>query len=80
MDVAINKHIVYTYTAETWTPFSVEPSKNCAVWPLLNDPEFRSKLSSGNENWQGEEIEVAIRFRSESNPQQGFCLSHLYYA
>lgn len=74
MDYAINGEIK-TMNREEWLSHIGEPSKNCAVWPLLNDNEMAKR-----ENWQGEELEVAIRFRSKEKPRAGFCISHVYYA
>lgn len=68
MDIAINGKITRTMDKKEWLGYTVEHSKNCAVWPLMTDPTVH-----GN-------VEVAIRFRSEEKPQQGFCLSHIYYA
>uniref|UniRef100_A0A6T7GFJ6 Uncharacterized protein n=1 Tax=Attheya septentrionalis TaxID=420275 RepID=A0A6T7GFJ6_9STRA len=71
MDVAINGKIIKTWEREEWMKSAVETSKNCALWPLLDD-----------ESWdQGDEpVELAIRFRIDSNPHQGYCISHIYYA
>jgi hypothetical protein len=74
MDYAINGEIK-TMNREEWLLHIGEASKNCAVWPLLNDDEMAKR-----ENWQGEELEVAIRFRSKEKPRAGFCISHVYYA
>jgi hypothetical protein len=74
MDYAVNG-VIKTMYREEWMSHITEHSKNCAVWPLVNDLEMAKR-----ENWEGEELEVAIRFRSESNPRAGFCVSHIYYA
>jgi hypothetical protein len=74
MDYAVNG-VIKTMEREEWLSHATEPSKNCAVWPLLNDIEMARK-----ENWDGEDLEIAIRFRSEINPRAGFCISHIYFA
>ena len=74
MDYAIIGQIK-TMNRSEWVPHTAEYSKNCAVWPLLNDDEMAKR-----ENWDGEEMEVAIRFRSKENPHYGVCISHVYFA
>ena len=74
MDYAINGAIK-TMKREEWMSHAGEPAKNCAVWPLLNDEEMAKR-----EDWEGEEVEVAIRVRSESKPRTAVCISHVYYA
>jgi hypothetical protein len=75
MDIAINGKLTKTMDQAEWLSFIAEPSKNCAVWPLLNDEEMAKR-----ENFEGEDMEFAIRFRSKIDPNMGFCISHAYYA
>ena len=74
MDIAINGVITKTMKREEWIEYTKEPGKNVAVWPLLDD------ISMSEKDWDGESVEVAIRFRSELIPQTPFCVSHIYYA
>jgi hypothetical protein len=74
MDISINGNIS-TMKREERVTHTAEHSKNCAVWPLLNDEAMAKR-----ENWEGEDVEVAIRFRSKINPRAGFCVSHVYFA
>lgn len=74
MDYAING-VIKTMEREEWVSHVGELEKNCAVWPLLYDESMAEK-----ENVEGESVDVAIRFRSESSPQQSYCISHVYYA
>jgi hypothetical protein len=75
MDIAINGKITKTMDRAEWISFIGEASKNCAVWPLLNNEEMAKR-----ENFEGEDMEFAIRFRSKIDPHMGFCISHAYYA
>jgi hypothetical protein len=75
MDISINGKIS-TMQREEWLPHAIEHSKNCAVWPLLND----EAMAKREDDWEGEDIEVAIRFRSEINPRAGYCISHVFFA
>jgi hypothetical protein len=74
MDVAINGKITRTWSREEWVRYTQEYTKNCALWPLLDDESMAQR------DWEGEPVEVAIRFRSESKPKQWYCISHVYYA
>jgi hypothetical protein len=74
MDIAINGKIVHTMDREEFIKHTAEYVKNVAVFPLLNDESMAIR------DWDGEPMEVAIRFRSKKSPQQTYCLSHLYYA
>jgi len=74
MDIAINGKIT-TMKRDQWLPYTAEPSKNCAAWPLLDDAEWSKKTDEEKEN-----VEVAIRFRSKLQPTTNYCVSHLYYA
>eukprot|EP00547_Thalassionema_nitzschioides_P007817 CAMPEP_0194223832 /NCGR_PEP_ID=MMETSP0156-20130528/36041_1 /TAXON_ID=33649 /ORGANISM="Thalassionema nitzschioides, Strain L26-B" /LENGTH=868 /DNA_ID=CAMNT_0038955119 /DNA_START=167 /DNA_END=2773 /DNA_ORIENTATION=- len=76
MDVAINGKIIKSMEKDEWIKYTTELSKNCAVWPILNDEDMAKR----NDDWDGEEMELAIRFRSNEKPQQPFCISHIYYA
>lgn len=78
MDVAINGKITKTFEREEWISHVGEMSKNCAVWPILDDESMAKK--DWKEGDEGEAVEVGIRFRIESNPHQGYCISHVYYA
>ena len=73
MDYAING-VVKTMGREEWLTHKKEFVKNVAVWPLLNDESMAQR------DWDGEPVEVAIRFRSKIAPQQSYCFSHVYYA
>jgi hypothetical protein len=73
MDWAING-VVKTMKREEWLTHIKEFVKNVAVWPLLDDPSMAQK------DWDGEPVEVAIRFRSKINIQNTWCISHVYYA
>jgi len=79
MDIAINGKITRTMKREEWLTYTHEYTKNCAVWPLFNDEDMaRRDWKKGEE---GETVEVAIRFRSQSKPlDSNICLSHVYYA
>ena len=78
MDIAINGKITKTMEREEWISHIGEMSKNCAVWPLMDDISYAERdWADGDE---GETVEVAIRFRQDSQPHQGYCLSHIYYA
>lgn len=74
MDIAINGKITKTMEREEWVQYVGEYVKNVALWPLLNDESMAQR------DWDGEPMEVAIRFRSELKPQQGYTVSHIYYA
>ena len=74
MDIAINGKITKTMEREEWVKYVGEYVKNVALWPLLNDESMAQR------DWEGESMEIAIRFRSELNPRVPYCLSHLYYA
>jgi hypothetical protein len=74
MDYVINNGAIKTMDREEWLPYHVEYVKNVAVWPLLNDESMAQK------DWDGEPVEVAVRFRSKLKPQQTYCISHVYYA
>jgi hypothetical protein len=74
MDIAINGSITKTMKYEEWKTFSAEASKNCAVWPILND------ITIAEKEGDGELVEVAVRFRSNEKPNLGYCISHVYYA
>jgi len=79
MDVAINGKITKVWKSEEWVKYTAEPSKNCAVWPLLDDAAMAKK--NMDEGKDGEPVEVAIRYRSKSVPLGfNFCFSHIYYA
>lgn len=73
MDIAING-VIKTMKREEWVTYTREASKNVAVWPLLDDSSMAEK------DWEGESVEVAIRFRSELMPKQSYCVSHIFYA
>mmetsp|Transcript_36526 Transcript_36526/g.44056 ORF Transcript_36526/g.44056 Transcript_36526/m.44056 type:complete len:548 (-) Transcript_36526:32-1675(-) len=73
MDIAVNNGEIKTMKRDEWIEYTKEPSKNCAVWPLLYD-------ESGTTYQKGETVEVAIRFRSKLMPQQSYCISHIYYS
>jgi len=73
MDYAING-VIKTMNRTEWLSHTNEFIKNVAVWPLLDDE------SMAENNEEGEDVEVAIRFRTESKPQQSYCISHVYYA
>ena len=73
MDYAING-VIKTMGRDEWEPHTREYVKNVAVWPMLNDESMAQK------DWDGEPVEVAVRFRSKINPQQNYCISHVYYA
>ena len=74
LDIAINGVIVKTMKREEWMTHIKEFVKNVAVWPLLND------VSMAQKDWDGEPVEVAIRYRSKMMPQITYCISHVYYA
>jgi len=78
MDVAINGKITKTFDAEEWRKYIGEMSKNCAVWPILDDESMAER--DWDEGDEGEPVEVGIRFRIDSQPHQGYCISHVYYA
>jgi hypothetical protein len=59
---------------EEFIKHTAEYVKNVVVFPLLNDE------SMATQDWDGEPMDVAIRFRSEKSPQQTYCLSDIYYA
>merc|ERR1712161_171318 len=72
MDIAIDGKIIKVMKKE-------EPTKNCAIWPLLDDKEMAER--NQKEGKEGEPMEVGIRYRSKSQPTGfTFCFSHLYYA
>lgn len=73
-DIAINGVITKTMEREEWMLYIGEASKNCAVWPVLDD------ITMAEKDWDGEPVEVAVRFRSEENPRATYCISHVYYA
>ena len=78
MDIAINGNITKTMEREEWLSHTGEMSKNCALFPLMDDISYAERdWAEGDE---GDTVEVAIRFRQESAPHQGYCLSHIYYA
>merc|ERR1712238_317690 len=87
-DHVINNGVVKTMDREEWLSYTVELSKNVAVFPLLNDETMaQQREDRKNRNGQdesddddGEPIEVAVRFRSKLVPKQAFCISHVYYA
>ena len=72
-DYAING-VIKTMDREEWLPYTQEASKNCAVWPVLDD------ITMAEKDWDGEPVEVAVRFRSESDPHATYCISHVYYS
>ena len=72
-DYAING-VVKTMKYDEWDSNTRELTKNCAVWPLLDD------ISMAEKDWDGDPVEVAIRYRSKEQPHRSFCLSHAYYA
>lgn len=74
MDIAINGKITKTMDHDEWLKYIGEPSKNCAVWPIMDD------VSMAEKDWDGEPVEVAVRYRSKEKPTQSFCISHVYYA
>jgi hypothetical protein len=74
MDIAINGEIIKTMKRDEFIEHTVEFVKNVAVFPFLNDESMAEK------DWEGEPMEVAIRFRSDIWPRQTFCISHVYYA
>eukprot|EP00537_Pseudo-nitzschia_pungens_P007589 CAMPEP_0172357806 /NCGR_PEP_ID=MMETSP1060-20121228/2136_1 /TAXON_ID=37318 /ORGANISM="Pseudo-nitzschia pungens, Strain cf. cingulata" /LENGTH=1002 /DNA_ID=CAMNT_0013078649 /DNA_START=148 /DNA_END=3156 /DNA_ORIENTATION=+ len=74
MDIAINGAIVKTMKREEWVKYTREAVKNVAAFPLLDDPSMAEK------EWEGEPMEVAIRFRTKLKPQQNYCISHIFYA
>jgi hypothetical protein len=74
MDIAINGKLVQTMKRQEWLDYTQEYVKNVAVFPLLNDESMAQK------DWEGEPVEVGIRFRSQKMPQQTYCISHIYYA
>jgi len=74
MDIAINGEIVRTMKRKEWLTYTAELVKNVSIWPLLDDPSMAQK------DWDGEPVEVGIRFRSTIQPQQTYCVSHVYYA
>jgi len=78
MDIAINGKITKTMKRDDWIKYTAEKTKNCAVWPLLNNEEM-SKRDWKDDN-EGETVDVAVRFRSKENPKATFCISHIYYA
>jgi len=78
MDVAINGKLHKTWEREEWLKYAGEASKNCAVWPIFVDESMA--MRDWKEGDEGEPVEVAIRFRIESEPQRGYCISHVYYA
>lgn len=73
MDYAVNG-VIKTMKRDEWITYIREASKNVAVWPILNDPSMAQK------DWEGEQMEVAIRFRSKTDPQRSYCISHVFYA
>jgi len=73
MDYAVNGKIK-TMNRQEWVKYTREISKNCAVWPIMDDSNF----SKNNE--KGKDVEVAIRFRSKTGKHEPFCISHVYYA
>jgi len=79
MDIAIDGKIIKVMKKEEWSLYKVEPTKNCAIWPLLDDKEMAER--NQKEGKEGEPMEVGIRYRSKSQPTGfNFCFSHLYYA
>ena len=74
MDIALNGKIVKTMEYDEWKTHSAEFVKNVALWPILDD------ISMAERDWEGEPVEVGIRFHSQLKPNQGFCISHVYYA
>lgn len=72
-DYAVNG-VIKTMKFEEWKEHTAEYVKNVAVWPILNDESMALK------DWDGEPMEVAIRYRSKMKPHQSFCISHVYYA
>jgi len=76
MDIAVNGKIIKSMGKDEWVKYTPEHAKICAVWPVLNDEDMAKR----RDDWDGEEIELAIRFRSDEKPQQSFCISHIYYA
>eukprot|EP00531_Pseudo-nitzschia_arenysensis_P000462 CAMPEP_0116134426 /NCGR_PEP_ID=MMETSP0329-20121206/10638_1 /TAXON_ID=697910 /ORGANISM="Pseudo-nitzschia arenysensis, Strain B593" /LENGTH=1029 /DNA_ID=CAMNT_0003629133 /DNA_START=91 /DNA_END=3180 /DNA_ORIENTATION=- len=82
-DVLVPKDLEFDYVVngvkktmyrEEWLTFSHERVKNVAVWPILNDIDMAEK------DWDGEPVEVAVRFRSKIEPRATYCISHVYYA
>jgi len=73
MDYAINGEIK-TMKRDEWIGGLVEYSKNCAPLLLLNDDAMAQR------DWDGEPMEVAIRFRTAMKPKQTYCVSHVYFA
>jgi len=63
-----------TMKRDEWMEFVGEAAKNVAVWPVLDD------MSMAERDWEGEPVEVAVRFRSKEQPRATYCISHLYYA
>lgn len=74
MDIAINGEITHTMKRDEFIDNTKEFVKNVAVFPLLNDESMAQK------DWEGEPMEAAIRFRTKKQPQQTYCVSHIYYA
>merc|ERR1712194_491602 len=66
--------VLKTMEYDEWILYKAEKSKNCAAWPILND------ISMAEKDWEGEPVEVAVRYRSESMPRATYCISHVYYA
>jgi len=72
-DYAING-VVKTMKHDEWKGHATPMGQNVGVWPLLDD------ISMAERDWEGESVEVAIRFRSKQSPQIPYCISHVYYA
>jgi len=73
MDYVVNGEMK-TMQREEWVTQMKEEGKNVAVVTILND------ISMAEKDFDGEDITVGIRFRSELMPQQQRCVSHVYYA
>ena len=71
-DYAING-VIKTMKHDEWNKYTNEIGKNVGVWPLLDD------ISMAERDWDGESVEVAVRFR-QKNLQIPYCISHVYYA
>jgi hypothetical protein len=69
-DIAMNGKITKTMNNDTFLAFSPEiGAKNFALWPIMDDPSF-----------QGGEVEIGLRLRSQEQPHATIGLSHVYYA
>jgi len=88
-DYVINNGVIQSMDRDTFVKYSNPISKNVSVFPLLNDETMAQQQREDRKNqngqdeseeYEGDPIEVAVRFRSKLSPKQTYCISHVFYA